>query len=112
MDLIRSDSCEKFFDRKNYLSKTDLEDQIFGSFYVLSNMTFLPPDYEKSLFKRPIIISSCQKEKIPICSNIQNTFIDIILEKMQLRLWKRNKEYKIATSKKDSIVFPYGLMIS
>ena len=88
MDLIRSDSCEKFFDRKNYLSKTDLEDQIFGSFYVLSNMTFLLPDYEKSLFKRPIIISSCQKEKIPICSNIQNTFIDIILEKMQLRLHK------------------------
>ena len=63
MDLIRSDSCEKFFDRKNYLSKTDLEDQIFGSFYVLSNMTFLPTDYEKSLVKRPIIISSCQKEK-------------------------------------------------
>ena len=63
MDLIRSDSCEKFFDRKNYLSKTDLEDQIFGSFYVLSDMTFLPPDYEKSLFKRPIIISSCQKGK-------------------------------------------------
>ena len=87
MDLIRSDSWEKFFDRKNYLSKTDLEDQIFGSFYVLSNMTFLPPDYEKSLFKRPIIISSCQKEKkYPMCSNIQNTFIDIILEKMQLIL--------------------------
>ena len=89
MDLIRSDSCEKFFDRKNYLSKTDLEDQIFGSFYVLSNMTFLPPDYEKSLFKRPIIISSCQKEQIPICMhNIQNTFIDMILEKMQLRFQK------------------------